>query len=816
MSSATSPTPPRYLFPALFLISATGIAYQISLMRIWSIGQWHHFAYMMISIAMLGYGAGGTLLTLIRDRLHQKEREVFFLSLLALIASMPLCYKVAQAIPFETFHLVTQGDQWGPLAALYLTLAVPFFLASISVTLAFFMCPRRIGRVYFVDLLGSGVGAMGVIGALFVWSPEYLPYLLPIPLAALAVAMAFELSRRIRAVALIGLVGVGGFVSANGVEPVRISPYKVLSYTLQFPDAEVVAQANSPLARVELVRSTMIRETPGQLGNYPFSRLGPLPEQAGLFFDGGAVSVVNAFDGDPQRLAFLDYVTPALAYRVVDSPEVLVIGAGGGTDVLMALYHGARHVTAVEVDPSVFPLIRQELADFSGNWLERDDVTPVIAEGRGYFKRQGGSYDVIQIALLDAFAAAASGVFALSESYLYTREAIVQYASHLNESGVLAITRWLKTPPRDAIKMFATLVEGAEALGIENPGDHLAVIRSWNAATLLFSRSPWTTEQLQAIRDFSESRGFDIDWLPGLSAEDVNRFTILESPVYYEAALAILSPERQRFYDEYLFDVRPATDDRPYFFQFFKWNTLPVLIRDMGFEWLPFIEWGYVALWATIVQGFVASIVLILLPLVVLSKRAETTGKRRWVIAYFTALGLAFMFVEIAFIQRFMLFLNYPVYAVAVVLAAFLVFSGIGSFFADRWAGSRARLMAFAVGWIAVLSLGYVVGLPFLFEYGGGWSDAVRIPLSILLIAPLAFAMGIPFPCGLQHLSNRYPAMVPWAWGINGFSSVMGASLATLIAIHGGFRFLIGLAVLIYLLAVPALFRLYRGDGDVA
>lgn len=802
------------LLPAIFLNSATVIAYQIVWMRIWSIAQWHHFAYLVISIAMLGLGAGGTLLTLLRERVRGHERAWFGPALLLLALSLPGCYIGAQAIPFETFHLVTQGDQWGWLLALYGWLAIPFFLSSVCTTLAFFLRPRHVGRVYFADLLGSGVGAAVVVGLLFAFPAAWLPYLLSLPLWGLAgwfMWMDGPRTRWVFGLAALAALALGWQI---GFTPIRVSDYKPLSYTLQFPDARVTDRAQSPLSEIKLVRSAQIRETPGQLGNYPFSAAGPLPEQAALFFDASSLSVVNRFDGDFSALRFLGYVTPALAYRVVDAPQVLVIGAGGGTDVLMALRHGARHVTAVEVDPSVFPLMARSLAAFSGHLYERPDVRPVVAEGRGFLQADGGRYDVIHIALLDAFNAAAAGVYALSESYLYTREAIELYWRHLEPDGVLAITRWLKTPPRDAIRMFATLVEAAEAQGIEAPGDHIAFIRSWNAGTLLLSRSPWTPEQIETIRDFSQARGFDLAWLPGVEPDEVNRFMVLDEPVYFNAARAILGPQRDAFYADYLFNVRPATDDRPHFFQFFKWDTLGVLRREMGWEWVPFVEWGYLALLGVIVQGAVASVLLILLPLITLSKRVETRGARRWVVAYFTALGLGFMFLEIAFIQKFMLFLAYPLYAVAVVLTAFLVFSGAGSYAADRWRGARTRLVAYAVAGIVALTVIYVFGLPPLFAAAAGWPDAARIALSLILIAPLAFLMGIPFPSGLQRVSDQYPSMVPWAWGINGFSSVMGASLATFTAIHLGFRILVWTAAIIYVLAVPALVQLASGGSD--
>lgn len=812
----------RFMLPALFVVSAVAIAYQIVLMRVWSIAQWHHFAYMIISVAMLGFGAAGTILTLLREPLRGREAAGFRYSMLAFMVSLPLCYIAVQQIPFETFHLITQGDQWGWLFLLYLLMAIPFVLASACTTFALFLWPDRVGRVYAIDLLGSGSGAALIVGLLFWFSPAQLAYGLAIPVGIMALLQIMDGSRRYQVLAVILIMAGAISVAVQGIVPIHVSDYKVLSYTLQFPDAKVVAVRHSPLSEATLVTSRQIRETPGQLGNYPFAEAGLLPEQAGIFFDGGAVSVVNRFDGDLSRLRFLEHVPPSVAYRVVRNPEVLVIGAGGGTDVLMALYHGAPEVTAAEVDPSVWPLIDAELATFSGYLYERPDVRTVLAEGRGLLRREGRRYDVIQIALLDAFNAAASGVYALSESYLYTREAIQLYYEHLKPGGVLSVTRWLKTPPRDAIKMLATYIEALEASGVEKPGDHIAFIRSWNAATLLLSRDPWTDEQIDAIRDFAATRHFDIDWIPGLQADEVNQFTILETPIYFEAALALLSPEREQFYRDYLFQVRPANDDRPHFFQFFKLDTLPRLIREMGHTWVPFVEWGYIALWATILQGVLASVLLIVVPAIVLHRRAATGGRGRWVLAYFCALGLAFMFLEIAFIQKLMLFLTYPIYAVAVVLASFLIFSGIGSLAADtllrRYSSNGVWfiLPLIAVLLIGVLAVFYTLTLPTIFDALAGAPDVVRISLSLLLVAPLAFCMGIPLPCGLQCVSRHFPAMVPWAWAINGVASVLGAALATLLAIHMGFRQLVWYAALIYVASLYAYWALSRNQTNAS
>jgi spermidine synthase len=559
------------------------------------------------------------------------------------------------------------------------------------------------------------------------------------------------------------------------------------------------------------VQSAQIRETPGQIGNYAISRYGPLPRQIGLYFDADAVSVVNEFDeANFERFTYLDYVTSALAYRFVDQPRVLVIGAGGGADVLSALWHGAAHVTAIEMDPNVLSMMRTTLRTFSGAVYDRPDVTAVLAEGRGFLASRLEEFDLIHLPLFGAFTAAAAGVYTLNESYLYTLEAFKLYLSRLSERGVLSINCWLKTPPCDAIKLFATAVEALESSGIRDPAQHVVFIRSWNNATILVTRSPLSDEHVAVARKFCADRGFDLGHCPGIEPAEANQYTIMDRPIYYETAQAILSPNRETFYATYPFYVRPATDDRPYFFQFFRWDQLPRMLQDMQAQWVPFVEWGYLALVATLLQSFAASLLLVLLPLAVFARGPGHRGAKRWVLLYFAGLGVAYMFLEIAFIQKFILFLAYPVYAVAVVLVALLVFSGFGSLFAGTRQVRPATRVASAVLAMAVLAGAYQVVLPRAFDAWAAWPDAMKILATVLLLAPIAFCMGIPFPTGLQIVSDRYRSLLPWAWGINGCASVVGATLATCTAVHFGFRMVVAAALGAYVLAAIALNRLCR------
>ncbi|HXV28046.1 MAG TPA: SAM-dependent methyltransferase, partial [bacterium] len=422
---------------------------------------------------------------------------------------------------------------------------------------------------------------------------------------------------------------------------------------------------------------------------------------------------------------------------------------------------------------------------------------------REFLQAQGKFFDLIDIPPLDSFSAASAGVYALNESYLYTTEALGIYLNHLMPQGILSITRWIKTPPRDELKLFATMTVAAERKGIREPQNHIAVIRSWNTVTLLLSRSPWSETQIQSLRVFLSERGFDAVYFPGMRPEERNRFVILDDPVYDPMIPGLLGSDRKRFYRDYLFDIRPATDDRPYFFHFFKWQSLPRLLKGMGTEWVPFVEWGYLTLLATFFQALPASLLIVLAPLFFRKPDEPMSSLPVFpVFFYFSGIGFGYMFLEIAFIQKFMLFLAYPIYAVAVVLTSFLIFSGAGSYFADCYKGRKRVLVIRAVCFLAVLSAVYLAVLPKVFEFWIGWPRELKTVASIFLLAPLAFWMGVPFPCGMQTLSDRSQACVPWAWAINGCASVLGAILAALVAVHAGFGTVVFLAAGMYALAL--------------
>jgi spermidine synthase len=817
---------------AISLVSAGALAYEVLLTRLFSIIQWHHFAYMAISIALLGYGASGSFLALFQDRLRPRFTAVFALSAALFGVSAVAAFALAQHLPFNALAVIWEPRQLLYLVAYYLLFAMPFFCAATCIGLAFAAFPNDIARVYRYDMVGAGLGALGVIVTLFWLFPsQALRAVGALGLVAAALASRQEVSAdrswRIAAY-LVGAALVYLAVPASWTA-LRFSEYKELAQALLIPGTEMVREESSPLGLLTVVRSPQIpfRYAPG----LSLSNTVEPPPQLGVFTDGGRLSPITAFDGGLERLAYLDYTSAALPYHLLERPETLIIGAGGGADVLLALYHHAARIDVVELNPQSVRLVRETFADFAGHLYDRPDVHVHVAEGRGFVAGTRQHYDVIQLPLLDSFAATAAGTLSLSESYIYTIEAFEEYLRHLRPGGFVAITRWLKLPPRDSLRLLATALAAFERMGVAEAGQRLALIRTWSTTTLLAKNGALSPLEIAQIRAFADERSFDLAYYPGMRREEANRYNILEQSYFFDGATALLGPDRASFLGRYKFDVSPTTDDGPYFFDFFKWQALPELLERRALGGAALLDWGYLIMLSTLVQAVVLSLVLILAPLR-FYRACPALSVDRWRVGiYFLTIGLAFLSVEIALIQRLILFLSHPIYAIAVVLCGFLVFAGVGSGISPQlavwvvtgragpttknwWGRMPLRLSALelSVGGIIVVALLYLCILPPLFPLLIVLPDAPKIAIALLLIAPLAFCMGMPFPLGLSRVSAWVPSLVPWAWGINGCASVLSAILATLLAMNVGFTYVMLIAITLYLVAAAAFRRPLAGE----
>lgn len=778
---------PAALAIAIGLLAAAALAFQVLLFRLLAIVQWHPFVAMIVSLALLGHGAAGTTLALAGRRLLPRFPAAFAVLASLFALAVPACWALAQRLPFNGLELVWNPAQLGWLTGIFLLLSLPFFFAACCFGLAFMHARERIGVLYAADLLGAGLGAAAATGLLFL-----LPAEGAIRIAAIAGAFAAMLpaGKAVTRLALPSIAVLAALALPQDWLAPRITEFKPLPRTLAVAGAEIVAEHSSPYGLLTVVRNQEIpfRHAPGR----SLAATTEVPGQLAVFTDGDSMTALTAHDGR-ESLAWLGETTSALPYHLLSRPRVLVLGAGGGAEVQQAVYHGAREIHAVELNPAMLAILR--------TWLDDPRIRLHPGEARGFARTDMRLYDLVQLAPLGSGGGAGAGVHAAAESYAYTVEAIRDYLARLAPGGYLALTRFVQHPPREGLKLFATAAEALRSLGLD-PHDRLALIRGWQTSTLLVKNGALTGDDVARLRAFCDERGFDPAWLPGIGPGEVNRRHRVPRAWLHEGAVALLGEDAAHFIARYKFHVGPATDDRPYFFHFFRWPLVQELLALRSQGGLTLLDTGYLVLAGTLVLAAPLSLLLILVPLAALRRQG---GGPRWRPAiYFLCLGLAFLFVEIACMQRYGLFVGNPLLATVTVLAGFLVFAGAGSFFASR-VRDRPRALRYAVAGIALLLLLQILALPpppGLFD-----STASRVMATLALIAPLAVLMGMPFPLGLSRLAAEAPAFIPWAWGINGCASVLAALLAALLAIHLGFSAVLLMAAALYVLAAFAWYR---------
>ena len=814
-----APAPGFLLLAAVALLSAAALGYEILLTRLLAIVQWHHFVFLVISIALLGFGASGAFLVVVGHRLRIPAGPFLAISALAFAVTAPACFAIAQRLPFNVLELPWSLRPLGWLLVIELLLAIPFFIAATGIGRTLIVFGDRLSRVYAADLAGAGGGAVLAVGLLS-WFPAERTLDGLVMMAALAGGMGAGRARRrtrwaILAPAAAILVYLSPPMSGTAFwHDLRISQFKPLPQALRVSGATLAETRSGPLGLVSAVENEQVplRWAPG----LSLLARAPVPEQVALFVDGdGPIALLRKrWEAPPP--AYLDDLSSALPYHLLERPRVLVLGAGGGAPVLQALGGGAHGVDAVELQPDVAALARDRYRRFTGGALVHAAVALHVGDSRAFVEAaRGEEYDLIQV---DALGASPSGIHALRAERLLTVESMRTMLARLAPRGLVAITGWSELPPRSGPRLLATLLEALAAEGIGPAGEHLAWIRSWNTHALVASRAPLSRARVAAVRSFARARAFDLVHVPGMEADEANRYNVMERPWFREAAVRLLGPEREDFIRGYKFDIRPATDDRPYLWSFFRWAHAPEILSLSREGGIGLLAIGYLALPAALVQAAVASAAFILLPLLFIRRRSGSSGEARRgaALAGFSALGLAFLMMEIAFISRFTVILSHPLHALVVVLAAFLVFAGIGSWLAGRHGpgdGGRGSVILPAAGIVALAAL-YVAALPHLTSALLGAAPQVKIASAAALVAPLAILMGMPFPRALARLRRLDPGLVPWAWGVNGCASVIGAVLATGLAVHLGQTFVIGSAALLYAAAAVAFTRMGRKRKD--
>jgi len=800
-------TPAGRVFPGIAAAAGAVLMLEIGLTRIFSFTIWYHFAYLTISVALLGYGAAGSVLAAWP---HLKERSGF-LSWMALAAQAAtlLCLVVIDQLVLDPLAIGSDASQLARMLVYYVAVALPFFAGGFLVALPLQAWPASVSRLYFWDLVGAGL-ACGSIVPLIWWLGTPIATGLSAALLAIA-AWAYaepELRTRQTVAAVALAAAVLGFAAVADFAP---APTKFVSQHLRAEGAALAFSRWTPVNRVDVVTFDPPATT-GSYGDWGVSQTwkGRPPGYYVIGHDGDSIAVMYEWDGRRESIEFLEHHVLRVPYLVVDDPEVVLIGLGGGADVLNGLANGARSITGVEINPMTVHAGKVLFRDFNGDLLNRPEVRVEVAEGRSFLRSSPDRYDLIEINSVDTLSALSTGAYVLSESYLYTSDAIQDYLDHLRPGGVFAMAVGdvgsPDRPARHTLRLATTVRRALEERGISNPERHVMIVGAGGVLRLthtLVKNEPFTAEEVARVERFVDQEGFIFWHRPDRPSKS-----------FASGLLTLEQPKLESFLDDYHLNLAASTDDSPFFFNFYKWRTLfdPATYQTLDYDRTQ--ATGQIVLAIMLVQSVLFGGLAILLPLRRLPMSGGGSGRERLgLLGYFTALGAGFILLEISFIQRFVLFLGYPTYSLTVVMLSLLVSAGVGSLYTERVRDDFTKGLAPRLGLLVVLVAFYLLGMPSIFDALLGAPLAVRILLSIALIVPLGLVLGGFFPLGIRLAERANPRLVPWAWAVNGCATVVGTLVAVIAGMTWSFSVVAVLALLIYAAGVLGLLAAERGIG---
>jgi predicted membrane-bound spermidine synthase len=762
----------RKIFLGVWLTSLCVLMLELALTRLFSATMFYHFAFLAISLALFGSGASGIAIYF-TQRWLAVERTPSWLALAAGLFAVSVVLALYAALN-NTLPLAVERRTYYRLTMIYLASALPFFFAGCVITLAITRLARRISVLYLFDLAGAAAGCILLIPLLDRLGA--VDTVLLIAVFAAGAAVLFGLAGKGRAptvAAGVLVLTLAGFLGANftfGLLELRESKGHTEELVLfskwnSFSRVTVQGDLNQPRVRIRI--------------------------------DSDAATDIFKDASDKRRYGPALQSIATLAYHIRPHGDVLIIGPGGGFDVITARVAGARKVTAVEVNPIIARdvMSAEPFRSYSGALYEQSDVRLVVAEGRNFIRSSQEKYDVIQATMVDTWAATAAGAFALAENNLYTVEAFTDYVRHLTDDGLLTMTRWFFEPPDQTLRLLSLTRAMMDELGIENPARHIMLVlasreeRDRVAVTFLFKKSEFTDDEVRLIEEFAETRDFPLLYTPLTRPE--NDFKRL-----------IEAPDPAVVWNAYRTNIDPTRDNNPFFFNSLRLSNLGRVLDSSG-EWRK-TNLGTLVLFVLLGLTLFMVVLFILGPLVVAGGRvfSTQTGLKLAGVAYFGCLGLGFIVVEIMLIQKLILFLGHPVYSLAVVLLAIMAFGGLGSYLSGRLFTERLRptLIKLLVC-LGLLILVYTVILSPIIYGAVHLPLAARVALTVILLAPMALLMGMPMPLGIRLLSRSLPEILPWAWGVNGATSVMGSVAALVIALLTGFNQALLIGAAVYLVA---------------
>jgi len=796
------------MLSAVFAISLAAIGWQLGLMRCLLISRYHHFSFLIISCALLGFGAGGTVLSLAKVWVGDHRDKFFQWGTLGFAFSMPICFRLGEALPVNVYfapddlHFVL-----GWWFLFWILHCIPFLIAGILIGLALMTSGTRSHVVYASSLLGSAAGALGGILLL-----ERLPANgISVPLSLCVIASCFPMIahqgshlRRSYCAVLVGsavILSASFFTNTDRIFPLNIDQYKALAYVqrlVQQGSAENKITLHGLRGRVDLFAGPHFHALLSLNSKVP-----PPPLDI-ILRDGFQVGSIPSISSLSQA-RFLEGTLFSFPYKLLKPKRVLILGEAGSVYLWLARLSQADLIVLVQPDRNILNV----LENHHSKVLEDPRILVEFKEPRAFLDTTDMTFDIIHLAGLEGFSPGSSGIGGLREDYLATVEGFGRCLDILSPTGMACVVRGIQEPARDNIKIPATWIEALEKRKVDDPSNQILMARDELACATLAAKSPFGHEAVETFRQTCRDMSWDTEWFPGIRPEDTNRIHVLPGPEgssvswYHYAMEELFSSRREDFYRSWVCHIRPASDDRPFFHDFFRTASFSQLSEAFGPLWLARSEMGFLLLIISAVWTAVTASVMLPGPIVLL-KRSKTSPSLSliiWMVVFFAAIGTGFMLLEMNFIQMFTRFLGDPISAAALVLGGFLFFAGLGSMaqplLTDRLPGG---ITAVTLAAVLIIFLDAAV-LPGVFEIGAGFSPLGKIFLGLGFMAPLAFVMGVPFPWGLSVLQKKSVDSIPVAWAVNGFASVVSSSVAVIFVMAYGFKNLSALAAGVYCLS---------------
>ena len=776
----------RRTFAGISVMTMSVLMFELGLTRIFSATMYYHFAFLAISLALFGSGASGVFIYLIQHRLAPARTGKWLSLASQLFAAttlvalyVVLTHPVALAGTIENFYT---------LAIIYAATTLPFFFAGCAITLAVTRFASDMSRLYLFDLAGAAMGCLLLIPVLNLVG-AINTVLVVSACAAIAAVFFCTPTAASRGYAIGSWFLAVGFVAL----PIyNIATHRIdVSISKGGTETEVLFSKWNSFSRIT-VQGNLDRG------------------DANILIDSDAATRITKDAGNiaahPEQMDEIK----SIAYQLKRNAKVLIIGPGGGDDVMAARATGMKSITAVEINSIIARdvMSMEPFKSFSGAIYQQPGVRLVMDEGRSFIRSSKESYDIIQATLVDTWAATGAGAFTLTENNLYTVEAFKDYVTHLTDDGLLTMTRWYFEPPDQTLRLLSLSRAMMSELGIQNPARHVMLVvdgleLSTAPATFILKKSEFTDDEVHAIENLAATQDFTLLYTP-----------LTRPPNVFTRMMEASNPAE--VWNGFETNVAPTYDNNPFFFNTVRLSNLGSL-RSGTNEWFK-NNVGTFLLFSLFIITLVMVIVFIFGPLLLFRHRDLATGGPSKIsyLLYFACLGAGFIGVEVAMIQKFILFLGHPVYALTVVLFSLLTFSAIGSYLSGRlFQQPRVPSVVKLLGLIAVVIIVYTVALPPLFYSLVHLPHPLRIIIAVVMMAPIAALMGMPMPLAIRLISRIAPELIPWAWGVNGAASVMGSVAALVIAISSGFYQALFVGATLYLLACLFLLRAKRIEDKI-